>query len=347
MLRPWPICPRPQSDESLASWFERVGHEYRMSPAVLLSTIEGTGSLPLHKNSRYTLDPLLEPKVMEILSTLAQLPDDARRNLWPARTRWELTDCAFQVYCPRCCLEDLKVGRIPYGRRPWQQSWYTICRDHGVPLVLRRLGSREAEAYRSRDMLKYKASELAADRYRGLKVTREPSLRVAILGSLLEIERTVSNALVGIQPNRLLWGALEAREFLQVLSDLTTWALTHFEPVRAWSLAEDLTAAEEQEGYGLIGRVRRMSAADYAAGQSVRTLSDIALPKVRGSALWVAHALMSATHPGATDRIAGPRQQDRQKARILPTSPAARTWIAERQQCWPEAYRREWWIELS
>jgi hypothetical protein len=59
------------------------------------------------------------------------------------------------------------------------------------------------------------------------------------------------------------------------------------------------------------------------------------------------HALMSATHPGATDRIAGPRQQDRQKARILPTSPAARTWIAERQQCWPEAYRRESWIELS
>ena len=47
-----------------------------MSPAVLLSTIESAGPLPLPKNSRYTLDPLLKPNIMEALSTLAQLPDD-------------------------------------------------------------------------------------------------------------------------------------------------------------------------------------------------------------------------------------------------------------------------------
>jgi hypothetical protein len=46
---------------------------------------------------------------------------------------------------------------------------------------------------------------------------------------------------------------------LRIVTDLTTWSLTHFEPGRAWSLAEDLSAAEEQEGYGLIGRRRRMS----------------------------------------------------------------------------------------
>lgn len=72
-----------------------------------------------------------------------------------------------------------------------------------------------------------------------------------ILGSLLGIERAAHEALCGIAPNRLVWGPLQPLEFLQVLADITTWALTHFEPVRAWSVAEDLTASEEQEGYGL------------------------------------------------------------------------------------------------
>ena len=38
----WPLCPRPQADESLPSWFERVGYEYAMSPALLLGAVEQT-----------------------------------------------------------------------------------------------------------------------------------------------------------------------------------------------------------------------------------------------------------------------------------------------------------------
>jgi hypothetical protein len=36
----WPVCPRPESDESLPSWFERVCHEYAMSPPLLLGVLE-------------------------------------------------------------------------------------------------------------------------------------------------------------------------------------------------------------------------------------------------------------------------------------------------------------------
>jgi len=36
MLREWPICPRPEHDESLSSWIERVGREYGMSATALL-----------------------------------------------------------------------------------------------------------------------------------------------------------------------------------------------------------------------------------------------------------------------------------------------------------------------
>ncbi len=49
----WPLCPRPQTDESLLSWFERVAHEYDMSPALLMSVMrqddkgQSFDSLPL------------------------------------------------------------------------------------------------------------------------------------------------------------------------------------------------------------------------------------------------------------------------------------------------------------
>jgi hypothetical protein len=39
-LQPWPVCPRPQPDESLPSWFERIGAEYRMTPNALLSSFD-------------------------------------------------------------------------------------------------------------------------------------------------------------------------------------------------------------------------------------------------------------------------------------------------------------------
>jgi hypothetical protein len=67
-------------------------------------------------------------------------------------------------------------------------------------------------------------------------------------------------AVAGIRPRRRQWGALSCQSFLQVLSDVTSWALTHFEPVRAWSAAEDLTPIERSEGLKLVGRQQRLMA---------------------------------------------------------------------------------------
>ena len=135
-----------------------------------------------------------------------------------------------------------------------------------------------------------------ADRYRSYRVPSEPGVRSNILACLVEIERSIDEALSGIAPNFCLWGKLTAGEFLMVLGDVTTWSLTHFEPVRCWSAAEELTATETQEGHGLVGRTGRMSGSDYGEHQWARSLSDVANPKVRGAALWTAHALMATCH---------------------------------------------------
>jgi hypothetical protein len=135
-------------------------------------------------------------------------------------------------------------------------------------------------------------------------------------------------------------------DFLLIISDVTTWSLMHFESVSAWSAAEEFSPTEEQEGYGIIDRSRRMLPSDYVGENSTRTLRDITNPKIRGAALWVAHALMAHRHKDAPDRTTGPSPQDRQAARIQRSPIAAREWLADRQQSWPHAYLQEFWIDV-
>jgi hypothetical protein len=71
-----------------------------------------------------------------------------------------------------------------------------------------------------------------------------------------------------------------------------------------------------------------------------RTLADIADPIVRSSALWLAHALMAATHIHAPDRPSGPRPQERQRARLSTVALMGLQWLADRISAWPRHYRR-------
>jgi len=137
---------------------------------------------------------------------LSRLSPVARRALWPPMTGWELRDFAFRVYCPLCCFQDIHDGRTPYGRRCWQQSWCTVCTLHRYPLVVHK--SRPSSGYEttwSADELRLDMQFLVADRYRDLKVAHESEVRSAMLGSLLEIEHAITDALEGISPNRLVW----------------------------------------------------------------------------------------------------------------------------------------------
>jgi len=164
---------------------------------------------------------------------------------------------------------------------------------------------------------------------------------------LVEIESTAAGAIVGNAPNPFLWGPLTAASFLTILGDVTTWALTHFELVRSWSVAEEFTPTEEQEGYGLIGRGQRMLACDYPPEQLTRSLRDIANPKVRGAALWTAHALLATCHTASSDRSTGLTPQERQAALLARATPASRQWLAQRQGHWPPEYRRSRWIDVQ
>lgn len=344
----WPICPRPQPDESLPSWFERVGYEYAMSPALLLGAIEPGRTVKQRIGQSLPAARLYEPSVAERLTALANLSDAERDALWSSPLDWGLDDRSFCSYCAHCCIDDLANGRLPYGRRVWQQAWCTVCKIHGTALTLRSLAHLpNNRSHWSHAALKSQRELLAANRYRDLKVRSQPAVRLTILGCLVEIEKAAAAALAGTAPNPLFWGKLTASSFLMILEDVTTWALTHFEPVRSWSVAEDFTPTEEQEGYGLIGRGQRMSASDYRADRLTRSLRTITNPKVRGAALWTAHALLATCHTAASDRSSGATPHDRHSALLSGAAPASRQWLAQRQVQWPVDYRRSRWIDVS
>ena len=240
----WPLCPRPQADESLPSWFERVGYEYGMSPALLLGAVEQTRA---GKEKSLPASRLYEPTVADRLTALANLSDAERSALWSSPSEWELNDPSFSTYCAHCCIADLAEGRYPYGRRVWQQAWCTVCKVHGSALTVRSIAHLpNNRSCWSHAALKSQQQLLAPNRYRDLKVRSQPAVRSAILGCLVEIEKTAATAIAGTAPNPLLWGKLTGASFLTILEDVTTWTLTHFEPVRSWSVAKDFTPTEEQ-----------------------------------------------------------------------------------------------------
>jgi hypothetical protein len=347
MLQEWPICPRPEQDEALSSWIERVGREYGMSAAALVHSIDPHPGPHTRWPTPPTLQRLYEPHFVDRLVMLSRLSPLIRTALWPPTTGWELRDFTFRAYCPLCCLEDIRAGRTPYGRTCWLQSWCTVCAVHRYPLIAHKpRASSGYETVWSAHELRQDMQFLAANRYRDLKVASESEVRCVMLGSLLEIERAISDALAGVPPNRLSWGNLTAQEFLTIVDDVTTWSLTHFEPVSAWSAAENLTSVEEQEGYGIVGRLRRQGGSADQNSNGERSLRDATHPKVRGAALWVAHALLASCHCDASDRSSGSTIQERQIARLLRAAPVGRDWLADRQKRWPTAYRRQWWIDV-
>jgi hypothetical protein len=319
-----------------------------MSPALLLGAVEHARAAKEKGGQSLPASRLYDPSVADRLTALANLSEAERDALWSSPSEWELNDRSFCTYCAHCCIADLAEGRSPYGRRVWQQAWCTVCKVHGTALTVRSLAHLpNNRSHWSHAALKSQRELLAPNRYRDLKVRSQPAVRLTILACLMEIEKTAAAAIAGTAPNPLLWGSLTAASFLTILDDITTWALTHFESVRSWSVAEDFTATEEQEGYGLIGRGQRMSPSDYRPDRLTRSLRSITNPKVRGAALWTAHAVLATCHTAASDRASGDTPQDRQAALLSGAPSASREWLAQRQSEWPPEYRRSGWIDLQ
>ena len=343
----WPISPPPQHDESLISWFTRVGRQYALAPCELLDAVERTRARRKLRTIEATLWRLRSHRITDTVADLAQLPTPPRKRLWRRPTQWELRAHPLALVCPQCWVHDIDGDTEPYGRQSWQQAWYTVCDLHRLPLVRSKL-VQEA-LLRATAGSNYRLAGLRAALCR-LQESSTCRTRYArqVAAALLEIQRAAQDSLLGVVPDPIIWGPLQPAQFLQVLADLTTWSLTHFEPVLAWSAAEELTDLERQHaGNALLGRQHRCLPGAYPKGPSTRDMKELVDPAVRRSALWLAHALMASRHADAADGVGGGRPQLRQRNRLSAAAPAGLQWLADRSQGWPAAYRGARWINLK
>ena len=337
---PWPICPLPREDESLISWFTRVGRQYGMSPSKLLAAVERRRVQPDIHHVEATLRRF---DVINSVADLGQLPVWARVRLWRRPTHWELPEPPLGGVCPQCWVEDIDQQIEPYGRQRWQQAWYTICHVHREPLMRSSLVEqamlRAASSSRQqRVALRAVVCRLGHSRVCG-RFGRE------VIGALLGIQRAAEKALIAVAPDQTVWGPLLASEFLRVLADVTAWSLTHFESAKAWCAAEDLTDLERHSPAALLGRHLR-GRSEHPNAPCTRDLKQITDPAVRRSALWLARALMSSRHVDAADRVGGCRPQVRQRNRLAGAAPTGLQWLADRSEGWPAGYRLARWINF-
>ncbi len=193
VLAPWPVCPPPYEGESLHSWFERVAAFYGLSAHRMLSSVARGLPKPKRWSDAFKVGITLagNRKVARRLIALSGLSPSTLTSLRPARTGWELPRREFRAYCPRCCLEDLDRGETPYGRLVWQQAWYTVCRVHRMPLLLRR---NTSGTLWKRHQLQQDASLAAALGYQHAHHPQRE--RFYIQYALLELQETVAHSVM-------------------------------------------------------------------------------------------------------------------------------------------------------
>jgi hypothetical protein len=176
---------------------------------------------------------------------------------------------------------------------------------------------------------------------------REPWIPYYIIYALIELQPAAARAVDCIRPPRRQWGNISCQALSASIKRYHELGARSFRHVPTWSAAEDLSPIERSEGQKLIGRHRRCLGSTLPNRSDPPSLISTSDPAVRGSALWLAHALMASYHQDASDRKSGFRRQTRQTARLAGQSPSARFALSMFMRWWPEEYRRRLWIAVA
>ena len=115
---------------------------------------------------------------------------------------------------------------------------------------------------------------------------------IAVTRAVERMETAIDRAIGGHDPDNRIWGPLSASEFLIVVQDVTTWALSNFECFHARPEAENLpTGVRIVADFYFTMMPRHLP--PFASESDVRTLRKTAEPGLRAAALWWAEALLA------------------------------------------------------
>ena len=137
---------------------------------------------------------------------------------------------------------------------------------------------------------------------------------------------------------------LRADDFLRIVHDVTSWALTNFEAFRARPAAEELPHGISGTGSPYFGKASRLQP-PFDSNTTVRTLSSVNDPALRCPALWWAHVLLAESHRCCNPTQMGlpARQWHMRRSRC----PAGLHWLRDRMASWPAEYVRQHWTPIE
>jgi hypothetical protein len=342
-----PICPRPYPQEAARSWLTRVASVYALNAERLVGIL---GLVPFASHSRRFLaqpvEVALEDSNLDQLATATQLPPVRLLEMRPDPLEWTLTDTDICTVCGLCLDEDLCHGRDPYLRAEWRQSWRIFCSVHEVrllpcPMTVFASNASEASMIETIDDL-YAHCDLVQDNINRAFASNRDFLHLTL--AIDEMELVIRRAIAGEGPDASTWGPLRANEFLQIVHDVTSWALTNFEAFKARPAAEELPHGISGTGSPYFRKAPRLQP-PYDSDASARTLSSVNDPALRCAALWWAHVLLAESHPCCNPMRLGPpsRQWNLLQSRCL----TGLHWLIGRMQNWPREYVGRHWSPLE
>lgn len=342
-----PICPRPYPQEAARSWLTRVAREYALNAERLVGIL---GLVPFASHSRRFLarpvEVALEDSNLDQLATATQLPPARLLEMRPDPLEWTLTDTDVCTVCGLCLDGDLCHGRVPYLRAEWRQSWRIFCSVHEVrllpcPMTVFTSNASEASVIETIDDL-YAHCDLVQDNINRALASNRDFLHLTL--AIEEMELVIRRAIAGERPDASTWGPLCANEFLQIVEDVTSWALTNFEAFKARPAAEELPHGISGTGCPYFRKAPRLQP-PYDSDASVRTLSSVNDPALRCAALWWAHVLLAESHPCCNPTRLGP--PSRQWSLLQSRCPTGLHWLIGRMKNWPREYVRRQWSPLE
>jgi hypothetical protein len=334
-----PYCPRPKPEEAAYSWLTRVAKGYGLSADRLLSQV-----VKAH-NSSFCLERAFDAPYLNALSRATRIPRRTLKGLQGAPISWILQDRRYCNLCIRCLDTDISRQREPFLRRAWRHAWKTRCAIHGTRLQrtnLRILESLDAAVTRAE---LHRLCTISTTFEIRLDQSIGSSLRLlAVLRAVERIESAIELAIDGYDPDRRVWGFISAADFLKVVQDVTTWALSNFECFAARPEAENLpNGVRSAAGFYFTMMPRRLP--PFASGTAVRTLRKTAEPGLRAAALWFAEALLAKQEAYTCVETADPPA--RQWRLLKRRTPTGLYWLQQKMMEWPRRYVRHQWMDLN
>jgi hypothetical protein len=299
-----------------------------------------------HRVLAQPVEVALDDSNLGHLAVATQLPPERLLEMRPDPLEWTLIDTEVCTVCGLCLDEDLCQGRDPYLRAEWRQSWRIFCSVHEVRLLPCRMTvirgtASDASVIEAIDDL-YAHCDLVQDNINRALCSNRDFFHLT--SAIEETETAIRRAIAGETPDVFTWGPLRADEFLQIVQDVTNWALTNFEAFRARPAAEELPPGILGTGSPYFGKAPRLQP-PFDSNAVVRTLSSVNDPALRCPALWWAHVLLAESH-----RCCNPSRMGlpaRQWHLLRTRCPVGLHWLMERMKHWPASYVRRHWTPLE